>query len=44
MKEKADFVTVSGECDNPTNPETLYRKCGFNGNDIWYVFREEAAK
>ncbi len=44
MKEKADFVTVSGECDNPTNPEMLYRKCGFNGNDIWYVFREEAAK
>jgi Acetyltransferase (GNAT) family. len=44
LKEKADFVTVSGECDNPTNPETLYRKCGFKGNDIWHVFREEATK
>jgi len=34
---KAAFVTVSGECDNKTNPEALYRKCGFTGDDIWYV-------
>lgn len=34
---QAAFVTVSGECDNDTNPEALYRKCGFVGDDIWYV-------
>lgn len=33
----AKFVTVSGNIDNKTNPEKLYRSCGFNGNDIWYI-------
>lgn len=33
----ADFVTVSGQVNNTTNPEKLYRKCGFQGNDIWHV-------
>ncbi len=37
MKEKADFVTVSGEVDNFTNPEALYRKCGFTGDDVWHI-------
>lgn len=37
MSEFAEFATVSGECDNITNPEKVYRKCGFVGNDIWYV-------
>lgn len=37
FKGKADFVTVSGKCDNETKPEKLYRKCGFDGNDIWHV-------
>lgn len=32
-----DFVTVSGEVDNKTNPERLYRKCGFEGDDIWHI-------
>lgn len=31
------FVTVSGECFNQTKPDQLYRKCGFEGNDIWTV-------
>jgi hypothetical protein len=35
--EKADFVTVSGRVDNRTNPERLYRRCGFEGNDVWCV-------
>jgi GNAT superfamily N-acetyltransferase len=34
---KAKFVTVGGECDNPTNPEKLYRKCGFVGDEVWRV-------
>lgn len=37
LKPNADFVTVSGECDNSTNPENIYRKCGFVGNDIWHI-------
>lgn len=37
LAPKADFVTVSGEVDNKTNPEGLYRKCGFIGEDIWCV-------
>lgn len=37
MSSFADFATVSGECDNITNPESVYRKCGFEGNDIWHV-------
>lgn len=37
LKLNADFVTVSGECDNITNPESVYRKCGFVGNDIWHI-------
>jgi len=33
----AKFVTVSGQADNKTNPEAVYRKCGFKGEDIWCV-------
>lgn len=40
MKGKAKFATVSGQCNNPTNPEALYRKCGFAGNDVWHVLRK----
>ncbi len=39
LKEKANFVTVSGKCDNETKSEKLYRKCGFEGNDIWHVMK-----
>jgi predicted nucleotidyltransferase/GNAT superfamily N-acetyltransferase len=41
LSTKAKFVTVSGGCDNPTNPEKLYRKCGFVGDEIWCVVRKE---
>ena len=40
MKYRADFVTVSGQCRNLTNPEKLYRKCGFSGNDVWHVLKK----
>jgi len=40
LKAHARFVTVSGEVDNKTSPERLYRKCGFTGNDIWVVEKE----
>lgn len=36
---RVDFTTVSGECDNETNPERLYRSCGFGGSDVWWHLR-----
>lgn len=39
MKDKAKFATVSGQCNNSTNPEEVYRKCGFTGFDVWHVLR-----
>ncbi len=33
------FTTVSGEVDNRTNPEVLYRRAGFRGDDVWWLFR-----
>lgn len=39
MAGKADFATVSGQCDNESATEVLYRKCGFTGNDVWYIKR-----
>jgi GNAT superfamily N-acetyltransferase len=39
--DKADFVTVSGQVNNITNPERLYRKCGFEGNDIWHILKSK---
>lgn len=37
----ADFATVSGECDNITNPEGVYRHCGFEGKDVWHILTEK---
>lgn len=39
---KADFATVSGKVDNLTNPEKLYRSCGFIGNDIWHILTKKS--
>lgn len=40
MKGKAAFATVSGQCRNLANPESLYRNCGFTGNDVWHILRK----
>ena len=37
MQGVARFATVSGKVNNPTDPEGLYRRCGFTGNDVWHV-------
>lgn len=34
---RAQFATVSGQSENPSNPEALYRKCGFFGKDLWHI-------
>ena len=39
--KQAKFATVSGDMDNLSSPEKLYRRCGFDGNDVWYILREE---
>lgn len=41
MRGFADFATVSGECDNLTKPERVYRRCGFEGNDVWHILHEK---
>lgn len=40
LAERAAFVTVSGDCGNETNPERLYRSCGFTGRDVWHVITQ----
>lgn len=35
----ADFITVSGKANNSA-AEKLYRSCGFEGDDLWYVIKE----
>jgi len=39
LEKRVKFTTVAGEVDNKTDPEGLYRSCGFKGGDIWWVFR-----
>lgn len=41
LSQAADFATVSGEINNPTQPEMLYRKCGFTGTDIWHILTKK---
>lgn len=41
MNDIAAFATVSGKVDNTTNPEALYRKCGFEGNDVWHILHRK---
>lgn len=41
MQNIAEFATVSGKVSNPTNPQGLYRKCGFTGNDVWHVLTQQ---
>lgn len=40
MAPKAQFATVSGQINNPSKPENLYRRCGFQGSDVWHILRK----
>ena len=40
MAGRADFATVSGQVNNITNPEGLYRRCGFTGGDVWHILKK----
>ncbi len=35
------FTTVSGELENVHQPEGLYRRCGFTGEDVWWLLSEK---
>lgn len=37
MQGEARFATVSGKVKNPTDPEKMYRRCGFTGRDVWHI-------
>jgi GNAT superfamily N-acetyltransferase len=39
LRGRAVFTTVSGQVDNHSRPEALYRRCGFTGDDVWWVLR-----
>ena len=41
MKPMARFATVSGQVNNLSSPEKLYRKCGFVGNDVWHISKKK---
>ncbi|MCD4714841.1 MAG: GNAT family N-acetyltransferase [Clostridiales bacterium] len=38
---KVDVITVSGDFKNKTNPEALYRVCGFEGNQNWFIYKKK---
>ena len=40
IQGRVTFTTVSGRVDNATNPEGLYHRCGFGGEDVWWVLRK----
>ena len=37
MVGRAEFATVSGKVNNITNPQALYRRCGFTGDNVWHI-------
>jgi GNAT superfamily N-acetyltransferase len=37
---RAKFTTVAGQVNNKTHPERIYRNCGFEGNDLWWVLEK----
>ena len=37
MQGRADFATVCGKQNDPSNPRALYENCGFGGGVVWYV-------
>jgi ribosomal protein S18 acetylase RimI-like enzyme len=41
LENRVNYVTVSGKIDNQLKLEDLFRKCGFKGNDIWYVIKAD---
>lgn len=41
LKFMAEFVTVSGSCNNASNPKSLYLSCGFKNETIWHIMSKK---
>ena len=39
MRDKADFVTVSGMLNDDSDPLELYKSCGFSEMAVWHILR-----
>jgi len=39
LAERADFTTVGGALENSTDPQALYRRCGYSGRDVWWLLQ-----
>ena len=39
LQGRADFMTVSGRANDPSNPRALYESCAFTDGIIWHVLR-----
>jgi GNAT superfamily N-acetyltransferase len=37
LEQRAAFTTVAGLAGDLSNPEALYRRCGFSGSDVWWL-------
>jgi len=37
LKQRTAFITVAGLAGDRTDPEALYRRCGFTGSDVWWL-------
>ena len=42
LQGKADFVTVSGQMNNPDHPLALYESCGFTDLTIWHIITKRS--
>jgi len=41
LRPQSVLITVSGELESRSRPDMLYRKCGFIGDDVWWVLRRD---
>ena len=39
LEQQVDFTTVAGQLKNPSEPDHLFRRCGFAGRDVWWALR-----
>jgi GNAT superfamily N-acetyltransferase len=37
LGSRASFVTVAGEVEDRDNPGAFFRRCGFSGQDVWWL-------
>ena len=41
LRGRAEFVTVSGKLNSPSNPYELYIACGFSNPVIWHIVHKD---